>query len=258
MEYPMMVNDDSYAHLGESFKVTAHEILHSYFPFMTGCNERKYAWMDEGLTSFFDVNMMRDLAVEGMDYPYFIDEYVDLQGTERDIPLITISELIRQPEYFGLSYAKAVSFYTVLMDELGREEFRELIREFADQWKGKHPTGYDLLNTFEHKTGQDLWWLIEPWFFETGSCDLAISDARISDTGYAIDIKRIGNLPTSVRLSITYKDGSQEVITEKPSVWSNEKDVYTLSIPSGKPIKQLELLPIIPMDSNRQNDTWTF
>jgi hypothetical protein len=56
-EYPMMVNDSS--NLGSAYAaalpenaftgfVAAHEILHSWFPFYMGINEKRYPFMDEG------------------------------------------------------------------------------------------------------------------------------------------------------------------------------------------------------------------
>src|SRR3954462_14663383 len=35
--------------------ITAHEIGHSWFPMLVGFNERRNAWMDEGINTFIDV-----------------------------------------------------------------------------------------------------------------------------------------------------------------------------------------------------------
>ena len=48
MEFPMMVNQGNMKLWSVAVFVTSHEISHTYFPFMMGINERKYAWMDEG------------------------------------------------------------------------------------------------------------------------------------------------------------------------------------------------------------------
>jgi hypothetical protein len=52
MEFPGMVNDGDASNRDGTIYLTAHEIGHTYFPFYTGLNEQRYAWMDEGLISF--------------------------------------------------------------------------------------------------------------------------------------------------------------------------------------------------------------
>jgi hypothetical protein len=37
---------------GWTLFVTMHEISHAYFPFLTGINETRHAWIDEGLTTY--------------------------------------------------------------------------------------------------------------------------------------------------------------------------------------------------------------
>jgi hypothetical protein len=54
MEYPMMVNDESYADTVFSRFVAEHEIAHTWFPFYMGINETRYAMMDEGWATTFE------------------------------------------------------------------------------------------------------------------------------------------------------------------------------------------------------------
>jgi hypothetical protein len=254
MEYPMMVNDLSFKNLDESFKLTAHEICHSYFPFLTGCNERKYAWMDEGLTSFFEYNLIRDLVDSTIISVYFLEEYLDIIGSEKDLPLFTSSEVIRSPDYYSLSYPKAVCFYSVLMEETGRDRFRAIIHEFASRWKGKHPTGHDFLNTISSVLEQDMAWLIRPWFFEFGTVDLGIGEVKKTETGYSVAIEKWGNLPAPIRLTARYADGTTEVLKRKPSVWSDGKQHIIIEIDATNKLEQLELMQDIPFDANSEND----
>jgi len=55
MEYPAMAFDPIDAQPKVLFYVTAHEIGHSWFPMLVGFNERRNAWMDEGINTFIDV-----------------------------------------------------------------------------------------------------------------------------------------------------------------------------------------------------------
>ncbi len=54
MEYPMMVNDESYADTVFSRFVAEHEIAHTWFPFYMGINETRHAFMDEGWATTFE------------------------------------------------------------------------------------------------------------------------------------------------------------------------------------------------------------
>ena len=56
MEYPMFVM----VHYGENgdpnsvFGTLDHEHGHAWFPMIVGSNERRYAWMDEGLNTYIN------------------------------------------------------------------------------------------------------------------------------------------------------------------------------------------------------------
>ena len=54
MEYPMMVNDESYPDTTFAQFVAAHEIAHTYMPFYMGINETRYGFMDEGWATTFE------------------------------------------------------------------------------------------------------------------------------------------------------------------------------------------------------------
>jgi hypothetical protein len=258
MEYPMMVNDHSFQDLNETFKLTAHEVAHSYFPFLTGCNETNYAWMDEGLTSLFEYHMTRDLIDASKAYVYFTQEYLDMQGSERDIPLITSSNLVRAPEYFAIYYAKAVFFYSVLMDQVGEDIFRDILRKFVNRWSGKHPTGYDFIHTVFDVYGEDLIWLFRPWFFEFGVVDLGIVGVETTGSGYSVKIENLGSLPAPVHLLATFRDGSTGMFSQLPECWKKDNKSIFIELPAEGKLKQLELLQEFPMDVNRENDLYKF
>ena len=51
---------------------------------------------------------------------------------------------------------------------------------FAEKWSGKHPSPWDLFAIFSEAYGQNLDWLIYPWYYEFSSADLAILLAIVS------------------------------------------------------------------------------
>lgn len=206
MEFPMMVNehsDDS----REIMFITMHEIFHAYFPFATGNNERKYAWMDEGLTSYLPIETEKFLGGNYFQIPLVCRNYSDFAGSDLEVPLIHPTVLTRDMSYYQQAYYRSTIAFYMLEEYLGREEFRSFIRYFIELWKGKHPTGYDFLYALENFTDSDINWLIKPWFFEHGWADLAVDKAEIINNNLEIRIKNVGGLPVPVELSITLTNG---------------------------------------------------
>jgi len=254
MEYPMIVNDHSLTDIKQTFSLTAHEIYHTYFPFLTGCNERKYAWMDEGLTSFFEFNLLRDVIDSNLTSLYFLDYYHQIQGSEKDIPIYSSSEIIRPDEYYAISYPKVATFYSVLRDEVGFDNFKAIIQKFISDWKGKHPTGHDLLYAFNFNTEQDLTWLIRPWIFEFGYVDLGIKEINQTGNNYSFTIENKGLFPAPVLLKLNFKDQSFLILHEKPGIWKNDIKEIKIETEFNKQLQSAELIYSIPMDVNTDND----
>ncbi|HPE57468.1 MAG TPA: M1 family metallopeptidase [Bacteroidales bacterium] len=255
MEYPMMVNDVSMDKIEESMSLTAHEIFHSYMPFVVGCNEQKYAWMDEGLTSYFEMVMMRELVNEDYLDIYQFDTYIDEIGHERDLPLITPSDRIRPPHYFHNSYTKAVMFYQQLAHETGRDKFAEFLQSFYNTWKGKHPTGYDFLYALADFTDNKYNWLINPWFFELGFMDYGIQNAEIGEKQTIVTLENNGNYPATLYLTATYSEGDPVRKTIKASEWLGNK-TFVATFKSEN-LQSVGISYDIPLDANPANDLYS-
>ena len=254
MEYPMMVNNMTERNINATVKVTAHEILHSYLPFYLGINETKYAWMDEGFTSFCEhLFLCEAISPEEADF-YFLDSYKRNAGYSWDAPIITVSEFLKRPTYTFNSYPKPAGFFLTLYDLLGEEQFKETIKEFMFRWNGKHPTPYDLFFTLNNSSGQNLDWLISPWFFEFGYLDLAINSLSADDEEYNIVIEKKGKFPAAVHLKIVFADESEEIIKENASVWINGNTEYVVKKTSSKKIDYVELLDPSLLDADISNN----
>ena len=62
MEYPMMTLISAYTQGGDSalYTVTAHELAHMWVPMIVSVDERRYSWMDEGMTTFHEAQARKD------------------------------------------------------------------------------------------------------------------------------------------------------------------------------------------------------
>lgn len=254
MEYPMMVNDISYADINETTKLTIHEILHTYLPFYLGINESKYAWMDEGYTSFGDYLIFSQMISPELARFYYLDAYREEAGHAPDTPIFVISEFLKRPVYHYNSYAKTAAFFLILRDLLGEENFNRTWHEFMERWKGKHPTPYDLFFTFNEVSGQNLDWLFKTWFFEFGYVDLAIKEVRSEATKVKISIEKKGPYPAPIELIVQFKDGSEEHFFQKASVWKSAKPTFEVAISYKQAIKRLELKDLTLIDADLSNN----
>ena len=257
MEYPMMVNDRSYDDdVHGTIDLTAHEIFHSYFPFFCGFNEVRYAWMDEGITSFATYQFVTVMD-PGYAQVCFIDEYRPDIGTSFDLPVFANSSSLKRPVYDYLSYPKSALFFIFLKDVLGEEMFRKSFQEFIARWNGKHPLPYDLFNTISIVSGQDINWLVKPWIFEYGYVDIAVKEIIEKNDKYSIIIERKGNYPAPVNLKVSYEDGMTETIHHSAAIWKNGGVTYSIERSIYKKIKKVELLDEFEIDVNPSNDSFT-
>lgn len=259
MEFPMIINDRSLELIHETFSLTYHEICHSYFPFATGCNERKYAWMDEGLTSYFENVFMVDVLKTSTNTVYLMDDYLPVIGHETDLPLFSNSESIRGEVYFNTSYSKAAMFYSVLAAQMGEIEFQKMIQGFYTVWVGKHPTGNDFLRYISNNSQDKLNWLISSWFFEYGYVDLSLSEVKREGDQLKIKVENKGKLPAQVTFKITYNNQDEEIIQSmKPDVWADGKtEIFTTLTLHGEP-ESVSLIFRLPMDAYPDDNLFVF
>ena len=250
MEYPMMVNDHSVEDRMYMISLTSHEIFHTYFPFYMGINEIKYAWMDEGWATFGDFFITNHLFTEAPMRMFGMDRWETDVGGWHDLPIMAGSGQTRHPAYLYASYTKPAFFYLMLRDMWGEKRFGEAIRDYMWRWNGKHPTPWDFFNTLEDVTGEDLGWLIRPWFFEYGAPDLAIGIVEREGDGYRVEVVRVGRNPVPIELTVEFEDGTSETFREPVSVWKEGTTAYTIAIPARGEIRSIVLGNWNTPDSN--------
>jgi hypothetical protein len=253
MEYPMMVNDSSVPD-SSMVGLTSHEISHSYFPFYMGINESKYAWMDEGWAAYIDFITTSTLYSIEVIKNARVKAYKNAIGNDIDLPIIAVSKYLKSPVYRYNAYIKAAYFYNMLKEYLGDNLFYKALHEYMDRWNGKHPIPYDFFNSISNAIGEDLTWLIKPWFFEYGYLDLAIKNISLSGNNYNIVIEKKGNYPGGFKLQLTYSDGTTEILSKNVSIWKGGNNQYIMKRPTGKKIIKVKLLDKIWLDADNSND----
>lgn len=259
MEYPMMVNDNSYDTYREMEWTTFHEMAHTYFPFYMGINESRYAFMDEGWATFLEFEleksvMPRDSAVD-LFTSYRYKSYTKNKSAEVAMPISTPSNLLNGRAYSYNSYAKPSMAYLALKELLGDDLFKKSLQYFMVTWNGKHPVPYDFFNCINTASGKDLNWFWNSWFFSNNYVDLGLSAVKITANNYAISITNIGGFAVPINLRINYIDGTSEMVYRSPSTWRDQKKAEVI-IANNKKIKKISLENEIFLDSDSSNNEW--
>lgn len=220
MEFPMIINDGSSSTLSGTVYLTSHEAAHSYFPFYMGINEKKYAWMDEGMAVMLPIKFQS--RVKNSDpVSTNASSYAAFSGREMEMPLIIPSILLKGSSYRVASYQRPGIAYYYLQDFLGRDIFREALQEYMRRWNGKHPIPYDFFNSFNDYLDEDLSWYWNPWFFEFGFPDLAIKSYNQKNNSLEIEIEKKGNLPVPIKLTLLKDGESVKEIYNAADVWKS-------------------------------------
>lgn len=258
MEYPMMTCLGGQWDTLGLYEVIAHEIGHMWFPMIVGSDEKRYAWMDEGLTQFDQSQAMADFFKGFDDEARNRKNYLDFAEMGSEVELMRHGD--RYPSYssYGVaSYYKPATVMVALRSVLGSDVFDKAYKEYIRRWAYKHPTPYDLFNTFETISGRDLSWFWRTWFFETWKLDQAIDTVTTVGDSVQVVLTNEGKAPMPVRLSITRINGAVERLTLPAETWLRGERRHTLRIVREPAVKSVEIdadkdFP----DLDRSNQVW--
>ncbi len=227
MEFPGMANDENMSvelmegYIGRkvteeeayvaTLGLTIHEMGHMFFPFLMGINEKKYAWMDEGMASYTEV--------------FIPSGPFDFKGDNRGLGRLTLTPVM-VPSYTQKnsgtnSYTIGSASYQSLSKLLGKAVFDKCMKTYMDNWKYKHPTPYDFMFTFNTTSGMDLNWFWKAWYFDWGYMDLSIENYKDN----TLFVRNEGGRPLAFSIEFKFKDGTTSTEEVSPMVWK-DKTVY--------------------------------
>ncbi len=160
-------------------KVIAHEAFHNWFYAALGSNERRFPFMDEGITTSYEVRYLTEQYPDKKLWEDFLPKlklakffHVDKIPEERKMalewlvaardnteqPLNLTSTDYTETNYNLIIYNKASIGFNYLRAWLGDSIYDLTMHEYYRLWKFKHPQPEDLQKVFEKSTGKDLNW----------------------------------------------------------------------------------------------------
>ncbi|MEO6730469.1 MAG: M1 family metallopeptidase [Ferruginibacter sp.] len=252
MEYPMatLLN-------GPGLGTVFHEWMHSWYQMMLGTNESLYGWMDEGFTEFatdqveayYRDKFTRVIHKNNTAYMNTLDSVAALLPSEHngsyrsyyflaksglEEPLTTHADHFETNVGYSIAaYSKGLIFMEQLGYIVGADARDQVIKEYYNQWRFKHPNANDFVKLAEDITNIKLDWYKEYWCNTTKTIDYSI-DSLWEEGGLTkIRLARNGKIPMPIDLQLTFKDGTTEMhyvplnlmYGAKPSENSGEKRV---------------------------------
>ncbi len=255
MEFPMIVNDREENSKSATWFLTSHEVSHTYLPFLVGINQRRYGWMDEGMTTMLGCEIQKKKISQYDMQEMYLQTYPQIAGTQEDVPLIVNSVYLPDMIYQQHEYMRPSMALWTLRDVLGKEMFKKCLHGFVDRWAGKHPTPYDLFFTFNDISGENLDWFWQPWFLGFSYPDLAIMRIDSSGSENKIFLENRGGMPFPSTLEVKYGDGSTSSLPLDARVWA-ENNTYIITRPRNKKISALVLHTEGYPDTNAENNLY--
>ncbi|MES2402797.1 MAG: M1 family metallopeptidase [Pseudomonadota bacterium] len=276
MEYPGIVFDWWKASGYTLFLLGVHEVGHSWFPMIVGSDERRNAWMDEGMNTFVDA-IAHDAWGKthgGQFAPKKDSEYAPLTGDPaRDIvklvfddpdapPILTRADVIREKYRHPITYFKTAYGLTLLREQiLGPERFDAAFRQYVHDWAFKHPSPSDFFRTMESAAGEDLSWFWRGWFRHNWKLDLAVTGVKYVDNdparGALVTVANLDRFAMPATLRVTFDDGSTAEVRVPVATWMQHTQ-FDVPVAGGKRIRSATIDPagVLP-DVDRANNTFT-
>jgi len=225
MEYPMVTI------LGESqdlftYEITvAHEVGHFWFYGLLGSNERRVAWMDEGLANYSETRYVKnkyppadtiqdnqlgylgvfDLFYRSMKFNHRQAQsflYRSGASLNNDQPPDLPAGDYSQFSYLtGVYYKPSVGF-DYLQTMMGDTLFNRCMHRYYDEWKFRHPQPADMQRSFEAESGQDLFWFFNQWLSTNQKADYKICRVKpLEKDAYSIRLKNNAGVNAPIVLS---------------------------------------------------------
>ena len=191
MEYPMVTIIAEAGNAAALDRVIAHEVGHNWFYGVLASNERDFAWMDEGLNSYYERRYMQayypdsyaeplpNLLTGGDDVSQEMALWEVVNCRHIDQAASTHSGAFRPVNYYLGAYAKPALALAQWEGYRGAQRVDSAMQQYYRQWQFKHPQPDDLKAVLEKASGDELTWLFDGFLYSRGRQDYKIERMQI-------------------------------------------------------------------------------
>lgn len=187
MEYPTLITAGTSYGLPDGVRsleiVTLHEFGHNYWYHLLGSNEWEESWLDEGINSYTESQIM--------DHKYPTGAVIDWLGFKLSSQQVhrmgyitshnfdpTVRngwEYYSNGSYGTNSYSKPAILLTTFHNLVGDVKMSEIMRTYVTKWRFKHPTSQDFIDVVNEVTGEDYTWFFQQALYTRNHVDYAVS-----------------------------------------------------------------------------------
>ena len=235
MEYPTLITAGTAYGIPEELRVVElvviHEFGHNYWYHLLASNEFEESWMDEGINTYTETQIMNDAyGPVGDEIDCFGIKINDIQsGRLQYLAVPDFDPTIRKAWEFynGASYAvnsymKPGLLLTTLHNYLGKETMQKIMRTYADRWRFKHPKTQDFIAVANDVSGQNLNWFFDQALYSNDILDYSID--KVTSEKIAAD-KGFGFTMSTADSTLTGKDVDEK---DTATMYRSEVDVRRL------------------------------
>jgi hypothetical protein len=234
MEYPMITAIGTASSPLALDNVLAHELGHNWLYGVLGNDERRHAWMDEGINSFYEKRyMFTTYAGDSTKMKeYFnrmgrwgkwtkntrsdlrLKQYMKYLGdarTNTDQSPGCRSEEFTLRNYSDIVYGKTSLGFQYLKAYLGDSLFDTCMHHYFDEWKFRHPGPQDIQFSLEQSSGKNLGWLFEGWLAGTGKLNYKVCAVKATEDSFHVHLRNKGKIHGPIGIAIS--DSTEKIRT---------------------------------------------
>jgi hypothetical protein len=257
MEYPMLTAVSVGSDTRELLATIGHELGHMWFPMQVSSDERRFAWMDEGLASWLERSLLRHSTGHDDDDDGIPDLYRTLSGIRAAQSMLTHADHYKGGlTYTEASYDKLVVVLRAFAAEYGDSTLLYGLRTYGTAWIGRHPYPPDFTRMVFAGAGSDVDAFVTEWVKGTGYFDAGIDDVeRMNDT-LTVTIGSHGGAHLSVPVVVMHEDGRSQTITLSAAAFRRDA-TQTLRIGGARSVTSIAIDPTHTRpDINTANQRW--
>lgn len=250
MEYPMMTICGGRQPAG----VIAHELCHMWFPMLVGSNEKRFAWQDEGFTTFWTTLCRDDFTKRAGGPRRDVLQYGNQVAAGDDVVCMRHADTYGQDDFGFASYGKPAAVLHQLRALLGDETFFAAFRRYTADWAYKHPYPHDFFHTFADVSKQDLSAYFRTWFFEAWALDHAIEAVEAGGGRTVVRLLDQGRAVHPCVVEAKFADGStRRQVVPAATWWQGPRATVEFA---GEAV-EVQIDPdVASLDSARANGVW--
>lgn len=250
MEYPMMTICGGRQPAG----VIAHELCHMWFPMLVGNNEKRFAWQDEGFTTFWTTLCRDDFTKRANGPRRDVLSYAGQVRAGDDVVCMRHADAYGQDDFGFAAYGKPAAVLHQLRGLLGDETFFAAFRRYVADWAYKHPYPHDFFHAFADASKQDLSAYFRTWFFEAWPLDHAIEAVEPKAGRTVVRLIDKGRAVHPCVVEATFADGTtQRQVVPAATWWQGT----TATVEFVGEAVAVQLDPeVASLDCARENGAW--